>query len=96
MVLAFTKMYILELYTPIAEMYFSWLGIAPTMGIIIVIRANQYRKVFPRNLYLEQIYAPQEVSAHAYEVARAYDRAELKDRNTARLALNLELIKEDN
>ena len=44
----------------------------------------------------EKIYAPQEVSAHAYEVARAYDRAELKDRNTARLALNLELIKEDN
>lgn len=44
----------------------------------------------------EKVYAPQEVSANAYEVARAYDRAELKDRNTARLALNLELIKEDN
>lgn len=44
----------------------------------------------------EKVYAPQEVSAHAYEVARAYDRAEFKDRNTARLALNLELIKEDN
>ena len=40
--------------------------------------------------------APHEVSASAYEVAQAYDKAELKDRNTARLALNLELIKEDN
>lgn len=37
---------------------------------------------------------PSEVSANAYEVARAYDKASLKDRNTARLALNLDTVKE--
>ena len=39
-------------------------------------------------------YMPSELSANAYEVARAYDRASLKDRNTARLALNLDVVKE--
>ena len=39
-------------------------------------------------------YMPSEFSANAYEVARAYDKASLKDRNTARLALNLETVKE--
>ena len=39
-------------------------------------------------------YMPSELSANAYEVARAYDKACLKDRNTARLALNLETVKE--
>ena len=39
-------------------------------------------------------YMPSELSANAYEVARAYDKASLKDRNTARLALNLETVKE--
>ena len=37
-------------------------------------------------------YEPNEVSANAFEVARAYDKASLKDRNTARLALNLEMV----
>lgn len=39
-------------------------------------------------------YMPSELSANAYEVARAYDKASLKDRNTARLALNLDVVKE--
>lgn len=39
-------------------------------------------------------YMPSELSANAYEVARAYDKAILKDRNTARLALNLDVVKE--
>ena len=39
-------------------------------------------------------YMPSELSANAYEVARAYDKASLKDRNTARLALNLNVVKE--
>lgn len=39
-------------------------------------------------------YVPCEISVNAYEVARAYDKANLKDRNTARLALNLETVKE--
>ena len=39
-------------------------------------------------------YMPSEISANAYEVARAYDKASLKDRNTARLALNLDVVKE--
>ena len=39
-------------------------------------------------------YEPNEVSANAFEVARAYDKASLKDKNTARLALNLETIEE--
>ncbi len=41
-----------------------------------------------------KIFSPPELSTNAFEVARAYDKAELKDQNTARLALNLELIKE--
>ncbi len=40
-----------------------------------------------------KVYAPKEVSAEAYEVARAYDQADQKDRNVVRLALNLELRK---
>ena len=39
-------------------------------------------------------YMPSELSANAYEVARSYDKASLKDRNTARLALNLDVVKE--
>ncbi len=39
-------------------------------------------------------YMPSELSANAYEVARAYDKASLKDRNTARLALDLDIVKE--
>lgn len=39
-------------------------------------------------------YMPSELSANAYEVARAYDKASLKDRNIARLALNLDIVKE--
>ncbi|MBP3580731.1 MAG: helix-turn-helix domain-containing protein [Clostridia bacterium] len=39
-------------------------------------------------------YMPSELSANAYEVARAYNKASLKDRNTARLALNLDVVKE--
>lgn len=41
-----------------------------------------------------KVYVPSEISAGAYEIARAYDKASLKDRNTARLALNLETVKE--
>ena len=41
-----------------------------------------------------KIFAPHELSANAYEVARAYDKADYKSRNIARMALNLELIKE--
>lgn len=39
-------------------------------------------------------YMPSDLSGNAYEVARAYDKASLKDRNTARLALNLDTVKE--
>ncbi len=42
----------------------------------------------------DDTYVPNEISVNAFEVARAYDKASLKDRNTARLALNLETIKE--
>jgi len=38
-------------------------------------------------------YIPAEISVEAREVALAYDRANLKDRNTARLALDLEPVK---
>ena len=40
-------------------------------------------------------FVPAELSTAAYEVARAYETATLKDKNTARLALNLELVKEE-
>ena len=40
-------------------------------------------------------FVPAELSAAAHEVARAYETASLKDKNTARLALNLELVKEE-
>ena len=39
-------------------------------------------------------YRPNSLSAEAVEVAKAYERADIKDKNTARLALNLELVKE--
>ena len=39
-------------------------------------------------------YHPHPLSAEAVEVAKAYERADIKDKNTARLALNLELVKE--
>ena len=42
----------------------------------------------------DQLYTPQDISVEAREVARAYDQASLKDRNTARLALDLEPVKE--
>ncbi len=38
-------------------------------------------------------YTPKDISPEAREVARAYDLATLKDRNTARLALDLEPVK---
>ena len=40
-------------------------------------------------------YAPAEVSADAYEVARAYDKADFRDKNMARMALKLNLLKEE-
>lgn len=40
-------------------------------------------------------YAPSELSADAYEIARAYDRADFRDKNMARFALKLELLKEE-
>ena len=43
----------------------------------------------------EEDYMPSEISANAFEVARAYERASLKDKNVARLALDLELVGED-
>lgn len=42
----------------------------------------------------DEKYAPSDISVNAFEVARAYDKASLKDRNTARFALNLETVKE--
>lgn len=39
-------------------------------------------------------YKAGEISVEAREVARAYDQASLKDKNTARLALDLEPVKE--
>ena len=40
----------------------------------------------------DTMYTPAEISAEAREVALAYDRANSKDRNTARLALDLEPV----
>ena len=42
-----------------------------------------------------EAYTPSELSADAYEVARAYDRADFRDKNMARMALKLELLKEE-
>lgn len=39
-------------------------------------------------------YHPNKLSAEAIEVGKAYERANLKDKNTARLALGLELVRE--
>lgn len=41
----------------------------------------------------DQLYTPRDISVEAREVARAYDQASLKDKNTARLALDLEPVK---
>lgn len=49
----------------------------------------------PLNVWTgDEEYMSAEISTNAFEVARAYDKASLKDRNTARLALNLEIVKE--
>ena len=40
-------------------------------------------------------YTPAEVSTDAYEVARAYDQADIKSKNMVRMALDLELAKEE-
>lgn len=40
-------------------------------------------------------YTPAEVSADAYEVARAYDQADIKSKNMVRMALDLGLAKEE-
>ena len=40
-------------------------------------------------------YAPAEVSTDAYEVARAYDQADIKSKNMVRMALDLDLAKEE-
>ena len=42
----------------------------------------------------DKVYTPQDITVEAREVARAYDRASFKDKNTARLALDLEPITE--
>ena len=39
-------------------------------------------------------YTPAEVSTDAYEVARAYDQADIKSKNMVRMAMDLELVKE--
>ncbi|MDR0839242.1 MAG: helix-turn-helix domain-containing protein [Oscillospiraceae bacterium] len=41
----------------------------------------------------DTLYTPAEISVEAREVARAYDVASAKDRNTARLALDLEPVR---
>ena len=49
----------------------------------------------PLNVWIgKEAYVPAQLSPYALEVARAYDKAELKERNIARVALNLEIIKE--
>ena len=40
-------------------------------------------------------YVPMDVSAEAFEVARAYDKADFRDKNMARMSLKLELLKEE-
>ena len=42
----------------------------------------------------DRTYTPRDITVEAREVARAYDSASLKDKNTARLALDLEPVKE--
>ena len=52
----------------------------------------------PLETWVEDVlYTPMEISVEAREVAMAYDRADQKDKNTARIALGLEMIsrKED-
>jgi len=49
----------------------------------------------PLNVWVgAEDYEPTEVSVNAFEVARAYDKACLKDKNTARYALNLQMSEE--
>ena len=40
-------------------------------------------------------YTPAEVTADAYEVARAYDKSDIKSKNVVRMALDLPLVKEE-
>ena len=42
----------------------------------------------------DKSYTPRDITVEAREVARAYDAASLKDRNTARLALDLKPLKD--
>ena len=42
----------------------------------------------------KEAYVPTKLSPYAHQVARAYDKASLKDRNMARMPLNLDTIKE--
>lgn len=49
----------------------------------------------PLNVWVgDEDYEPSEISVNAFEVARAYDNASFKDKNTARLALNLKMLEE--
>lgn len=49
----------------------------------------------PLNVWVgDEEYEIPEVSVNAFEVARSYDNASLKDKNTARLALNLKMLEE--
>lgn len=49
----------------------------------------------PLNVWVgDEDYETPEVSVNAFEVARAYDNASLKDKNTARLALGLTMLEE--
>ena len=40
-------------------------------------------------------FKPSKVSANGYEVARAYDEADIKSKNMVRMALDLDLVKEE-
>lgn len=40
-------------------------------------------------------YTPMDISTEAFEVARAYDKADFRDKNMARMSLKLELLKEE-
>lgn len=58
------------------------LRLADTLGVPLEVWAG------------ENVYKPQGMSVEAREVAMAYDQASLKDKNTARLALDLEPVRE--
>ena len=42
-----------------------------------------------------EAYVPADVSLEAYEVARNYDKADIRDKNWARMALKMEPLKEE-